>query len=70
MYALQLPAVIPAAGTVGGPPLPAERHNFAGIPWPEDVRLVTLNCIRDPQQLQPTVDHMMEMYRAAATEKR
>jgi len=61
MYALQLPTVVPAAGTLGGPPLPEEYHNFAGMPFLEDGRLLLLNCIRDPQQLQPTLDRMQAM---------
>jgi len=60
MYAFELPAVIPAAGSSGGPPLPADYHGFAGTPrWWPDFRLIFLRCIRDPQQL-PVV--MKEMY--------
>ena len=58
MYAFQLPAVVPPAGTPGGPPLPDEYHQFGGQPIPGDLRLLFLNCIRDPQQLQPTWDRM------------
>jgi hypothetical protein len=59
MYAFQLPTVIPPAGTPGGPPLPAEYHSFAGVPFPlGDLRLVFLTCIQDPPQLQPTWDRM------------
>jgi len=58
MYAFQLPAVIPPAGTPGGPPLPEEYRQFGGQPFPGDLRLIFLNCIRDPQQLQPTWDRM------------
>ncbi len=64
MYAFQLPPVIPAAGTPGGPPLPANYRKFANLPFPGDVRLIWINCIRDPQQLQPTWDRM-----AAAMQK-
>jgi hypothetical protein len=70
MYNLQLPTVIPPPGSVGGPPLPASWHNFGGMPWPEDIRLVTLNCIRDPGQLQPTMDRVMARYQAATREKK
>ena len=70
MYAFQLPNVIPPAGSEGGPPLRAAWHNFGGFPWPEDSRLVILNCIRDPLQLQPTIDHMRAMYEAALREKK
>jgi hypothetical protein len=61
MYAFQLPRVIPTAGTPGGPPLPENYRKFANIPFPGDVRLIWLNCIRDPQQLQPTWDRMMAL---------
>jgi len=70
MYAFQLPAAIPPPGAAGGPPLPRERRNFGGIPWPDDARLVMLNCIRDPQQLQPTLDHIMAIYQAAVRQRR
>ena len=58
MYAFQLPAVVPPAGTPAGPPLPEEYHQFGGQPIPGDLRLLFLSCIRDPQQLQPTWDRM------------
>jgi hypothetical protein len=60
MYAFELPGVIPPAGTPGGPPLPENyppvRHTLL---FPETLRLMFLNCIRDPQQLQPTWDRMI-----------
>jgi hypothetical protein len=58
MYAFQLPRTIPAAGTAGGPPLPENYRMFANAPISGDIRLMFLNCIRDPQQLQPTWDRM------------
>ncbi len=58
MYAFQLPAVIPPAGTSGGPPLPESYQNFGGVPFPGDMRLIFLSCIQDPQRLQPTWDRM------------
>ena len=64
MYAFQLPTVIPAAGTSGGPPLPEGYQNFAGVSFPGDMRLVFLSCIRDPQQLQPTLDRIRAMMQA------
>jgi Dolichyl-phosphate-mannose-protein mannosyltransferase len=67
MYAVQLPQVIPAAGQPGGPPLPADYRYFAGLSSGEfDPRSVFLNCMRDPRQLQPTMDRfqaMMEEHR-------
>ena len=61
MYAFELPAMIPPAGTPGGPPLPENYHKFANQPFPGDLRLMFLNCIHDPQQLQPTWDRMTAM---------
>jgi hypothetical protein len=59
MYAVRLPEIIPLAGRPGGPPLAADYHYFAGMhPGDFDVRSVILNCIRDPQQLQPTMDYL------------
>ncbi len=58
MYAFQLPRVIPAAGTPGGPPLPKDYRDFASSSSSGDLRLMFLNCIRDPQQLQPTWDRL------------
>ncbi len=57
MYAFELPPVIAAAGTPGGPPLPEDYRKFANQAFSGDLRLTFLNCIRDPQQLQPTWDH-------------
>jgi 4-amino-4-deoxy-L-arabinose transferase-like glycosyltransferase len=62
MYAFELPEVIPGAGTASGPPLPENYHRLASIPLPGDGRLMFLNCIRDPQQLQPTWDRMMAQF--------
>jgi hypothetical protein len=60
MYAVQLPQVIPPPGSPGGPPLPTDYRYLAGMQLGDlDVRSVFLNCIRDPQQLQPTMDQMM-----------
>jgi Dolichyl-phosphate-mannose-protein mannosyltransferase len=66
MYAFELPRVIPAAGAPGGPPLPADWHNWGGMQLPLDIRRVILDCIRDPGQLQPTYDGMQAMSKAAA----
>jgi 4-amino-4-deoxy-L-arabinose transferase-like glycosyltransferase len=70
MYAFQLPGAIPPAGTPGGPPLPENYRKFANAPFPGDIRLIWLNCIRDPQQLQPTWDHMMAMGAEAQKQER
>ncbi len=70
MYAFQLPAVIPPAGTEGGPPLPEAHYNFGGMPMPGDLRLMFLNCIRDPQQLQPMWDHMQAAMQAEVEKRK
>jgi hypothetical protein len=65
MYVFQLPEVLPAVGTPGGPPTASEFHAF-GMPMPgySDPRLIFLNCMRDPNQLQPTIDKMTAEFRA------
>ena len=60
MYAVQLPEVIPAAGQPGGPPLPADYRYVGGMQNTEGLS-VFLKCVRDPQQLQPTMDRFMAM---------
>ena len=59
MYAIKLPQVIPAAGQPGGPPLPADMHFFGGGKF--DVRKVFSVCIRDPAQLEPTMQRFKEV---------
>ncbi len=61
MYAVQLPEVIPAAGQPGGPPLPAYYRYVGGMPREFGALSIFWNCVRDPQQLQPTWDRMMAM---------
>ncbi len=69
MYAIQLPPTIPAAGTPGGPPLP-EAYRYLGGSLFFDPRPVFLNCIRDPEQLQPTLDRMRALMEAEAKKKK
>jgi hypothetical protein len=69
MYAIQLPQTIPAAGTAGGPPLPEAYRYFGGAPG-FDVRTIFANCIRDPQQLQSTMDRMQASFQAGAQKKK
>ncbi len=70
MYAFELPATIPAPGTLGGPPLAADWHNFGGAPGKSDFRLLFLNCVRDPRQLQPTIERMQAEFKALAQQKK
>ena len=61
MYAFQLPAGIPPAGTPDGPPLPENYSKFGGIPLPGDGRLMFLGPIRDPLLLQSTWDRLIAL---------
>lgn len=57
MYAFQLPGAIPSAGEPGGPPLPQNYRYFGGMQFNGmDPRTIFSNCIRDPQQLQLTMN--------------
>jgi hypothetical protein len=69
MYAIHLPPIIPAAGTPGGPPRPEAYRYFGGFPG-FDPRPIFVNCIRDPQQLQPTLDRFQAMAEAAGQKKK
>ena len=62
MYALQLPATIPAAGQPGGPPLCDAFKSFGGVPAALDLRLLFFHFVQDPNQLQPSFDRMMAMF--------
>jgi hypothetical protein len=70
MYALELPASIPAAGSTGGPPLPQDYRAIGGGPPGFDVKQLFLVCIRDPQLLQPTLDRMMAMAKSYSNTKK
>jgi len=61
MYAFQLPAVIPPEGDPLGPPAPEQRHNFAGMQM--DGRTPLMRCVKDPNQLQATMDDLMARFR-------
>jgi hypothetical protein len=69
MYAFQLPQIIPAAGAPGGPPLPEAYRYLGGFSLWGDPRSMFLNCIRNPEQLQPTMDRMMALGAAAQKKK-
>ena len=60
MYVFQLPRVIAPAGTPGGPPLPENYRDFGNNSFPRDLRLIFLNCIRDPRQLQVTWERLRD----------
>jgi hypothetical protein len=63
MYAFKLPETIPAAGTPAGPPAESDLHVIFGVEMPglADSRLTFLQCIKDPNQLQPTMDKMIAL---------
>lgn len=63
MYAFKLPETIPAAGTPAGPPAESDLHFIFGVEMPglADSRLTFLQCIKDPNQLQPTMDKMIAL---------
>jgi len=63
MYILHLPATIPAAGSPGGPPLPANYRYIGGAPF--DWRQIFYRSIRDPQQMQAIMDTMQKTYAEA-----
>jgi hypothetical protein len=60
MYAFHLPATIPAAGSPGGPPLPANYRYLGGVPF--DWRRVLYRSIRDPRQMQNIMDEMIKTF--------
>jgi hypothetical protein len=60
MYALQLPAAIPAAGSPAGPPLPAAYRYLGGAPF--DWKGMFYRVVADPRQMPAAYDWMMKMY--------
>jgi hypothetical protein len=71
MYAIQLPATIPVAGTADGPPLPADYHYLGGMHFgDEDAKTIFLTCIHDPQQLQTTMDRFTAIMKAERQKRR
>ena len=64
MYAFRLPPVIPAAGAPGGPPCAEAYRNLGGMTGEMDMVPIFLRCIRDPNQLKPTMDKMMADFTA------
>jgi Dolichyl-phosphate-mannose-protein mannosyltransferase len=68
LYAIELPAAIPPAGSPEGPPLPEAFRYIGGFPGIDPGQLF-LTCIRDPRQQQPIMDQMQEKAKAAAQKK-
>lgn len=69
MYAFQLPPAIPPAGQPGGPPLPADYHSFGGAQGDVDFRQIFFNVMKDPNQLQPTLDQLAAHFAPAEKKK-
>lgn len=62
MYAVHLPEQIPPAGSPGGPPLPADYREFAGMRF--DVRSFFMHVYQDPEDLQRSVDWLFSTFAA------
>jgi 4-amino-4-deoxy-L-arabinose transferase-like glycosyltransferase len=60
MYAVHLPEHIPAAGSLGGPPLPSAFHEFAGAPF--DMRGLFLDLIHHPEKLPQAMQEMQARF--------
>jgi len=61
LYAVALPSFIPPAGQPGGPPLSKDFHFLSGPVLGFDVRELFLDCISDPNRLEPTYKRFVEM---------
>jgi hypothetical protein len=70
MYAFHLPDPIPPAGSPGGPPERKDWHFFGGNLMPFDLRETFSVCLRDPTQLEPTFQRIMDMSRQMRDQKR
>jgi len=70
MYVFHLPQSIPAQGSPGGPPPPDQWRNLAGFPLKGDIRRMFLNCINDPNQMQPTFDSITAQFTAMMEEQK
>jgi len=60
MYAVHLPDPLPAPGSAGGPPLPAEFHNFGGLPF--DMRSFFRDVMQNPDRLPAAMQEMLTRF--------
>jgi hypothetical protein len=60
MYAVHLPDPIPAPGSAGGPPIPADFHNFGGLPF--DMRAFFREVTQNPDRLPAAMQEMMDRF--------
>jgi hypothetical protein len=67
MYAVHLPEHIPAAGRLGGPPLPSAFREFAGAPF--DMRVIFLDLIHHPEKLPQAMQKMQAKFNSSNKEK-
>ena len=66
MYAVHMPDVIPPAGAVGGPPLPAERRIFLGGPTGFEMRTMFVGLVRHPETIPDVMAKMPADYAKAS----
>jgi hypothetical protein len=62
MYAVRLPAQIPAVGSASGPPLPSEYRTFGGFPF--ETRGFFSHVIQNPDDLPRAVEWMQTAFSA------
>jgi 4-amino-4-deoxy-L-arabinose transferase-like glycosyltransferase len=63
IYAVRLPAQIPAAGAADGPPLPSAYHTFGGLPF--ETRGLFSRVIQNPDDLPQAVEWLQAAFSAA-----
>ena len=66
MCAVHMPDVIPPAGAVGGPPLPAERRIFLGGPTGFEMRTMFVGLVRHPETIPDVMAKMQADYAKAS----
>jgi Dolichyl-phosphate-mannose-protein mannosyltransferase len=64
MYAVQLPAPIPSAGTPGGPPAAAEAHMMFGANFYREPRMMFQEIMRDPDKMNDVMKEMQKQWQA------
>jgi len=64
MYAFHLPVEIPPDGAPGGPPRPADRRSFLGMPF--DFKAVSLQMLRHPETIPELLKQMQAAQSAQA----
>jgi hypothetical protein len=64
IYAVRLPAQIPAVGSEGGPPLPSAYRTFGGLPF--ETRGLFSHVIQNPGDLPRAVEWMQAAFNASS----